>query len=487
MPTVVCLEEVSDDYDTIMASPKPNLNTLPTELVEHIFDMTHEALRILKTQERRKELEQEDQRWGFLGYDQSFSGWDSGFLLEVPRNEVLFPIRSVCKSLYFKTLHIFYKHNMKALTDDTFVVSHTGLGRLLWLASQPFLLQHLTRICLVRGNEISSCAPYFHKQFNRRWLGIEHFEGLRLWREERSEWERSPDCYHILKKAFDGLTNATRLKVIELSSAYEMGLAALDHSQFGRRICILKPDAAEIVHDSSATTWSNLTDHTRLVKGLDLNVYPSFHGQHHGYTGEPNYRPELQRLWATTPEVEELTIRGCCDAWFWRTCHACKYFWRMAVHDKHYGNLRTLTLRQIYVDGGALRSFLARHHQTLTDIDFLDVKLTCGSWRKIFHTLRRASLSSLRLAALYQKPKEGRLIASTYATRRMERYQYIPHMRIQTLGDNVQLYLGMCIGDFAVHVDGRYQEVDLPLLEGLGVSEQSAEEDWVQEGFRAHW
>lgn len=150
-----------------------------------------------------------------------------------------------------------------------------------------------------------------------------------------------------------------------------------------------------------------------------------------------------------------------------RNWYESSYLISNAIFPRYYRKLRELKLADLYIDDDRLRSFVATQSDTLVDFDMLSIKLTCGSWTKIFSTLRTAIyLEGLRLAGLYQKSRKGAILrVGAY-------YPRLPYYQVVVLGAAaIDTFLNESMGTVQLHRRQHdYWEIEMFAIPNVSVS-----------------
>jgi hypothetical protein len=220
------------------------------------------------------------------------------------------------------------------------------------------------------------------------------------------EWQKSAEAFHLLVDIFQNMKAFGKLQEIQISSAYQTVLRALQAAGYDQPIVTLNVTADLLDRNTGMKDCTSVPSFNRLVRKLVVEASNDFYNY---ILRELPANEILDNLTCYTTHIESLVIN---ERWFPPTKDVLftTYF---STHSFH--NLRDLHLERLGTEYDTLSVFLKEHVPKLNQLTLWDVGLTSGSWKSIFKllqehpTLKRLSVgSSLLQHCLYTEAGEFR-------------------------------------------------------------------------------
>jgi hypothetical protein len=296
------------------------------------------------------------------------------------------------------------------------------------------------------------------------------------------EYEESPEIYHLLKAIFNNLSKASSLHTIRFDFLSNAALKAFQENSIEKEIGVLTIYPWVVKQHFTATTWNSIPEYTKKLRGVHIDrTYrhsgcPPIKNDH--YKGAVYTTPGLTNLLRSVRSVTELSIDGCADPEYvplHRFCDGCADLWNNNFRFTRYSHLKSLRLRNVFINSSSLNEFLKNHALLLVEVDFQDVYLTSGPWRKILTTLQSLPLSKVSFANIGQKRAEGTGPQEPLLIRRAA----------QVSGSKVTAFLDLLLKNtYVCTYRWPYKLVDLEVMEGLegNVPRQMDEPLWLPTG-----
>ena len=369
----------------------------------------------------------------------------------------LVALRQQSRRLHHVTAVPFIRQIKYYLRESSFMLTFPSLGLLYHLSSLPSLRSIITSLTLVHsrlaGLECEHRWPVIDEECVGHELSpsdpmacLEHY----LCWEERREEEEGVEAFYLLSEIFDNLKQGRSLNKLELEAGCEAALAALHATGMENHVTYVKK------------VWKGRNEPGRPEPPSVLQ-YLRAHGFRDRYTWDAAPAgPGLDSIMHQTTNGGFVTLNGQSADMraLWPAFEAAL---NPSVRDSHFQAPHTLSLYDVSVHGGLLKRFLKRQ-EISTRLDLIHVKLTAGSWRKIFIALKqRSGPDYLSLACLYQKARDGRVKAERPGK------AACPANRIGCSKNKIEPFLEKMCAFFRLRVVGGdfWYEVELLAVPGL--------------------